>query len=291
MIGPTQAVSGLVAASVAVKEAISSMLGPEAPGSAPAEVNLARSIDELMTPDFTALIGPVSSPSGASGDVVPLSQSEAAASDASSQTGTQSSSANAGGAGSSGYQGGRRGFGLGGSGFGGMSGGGYRSGAGAFSQEIAETSSASDSSESVTDPISDDGLGHVPSIEDDARAFEPPASGAGPGSGGGPSPGDVDLPGPSGNQPTQPSAPTFSGNPPANGGGPSDSHPVPPSVLEPLLDELDVPPTIAGPNPLRRSPAGLDEPGVFQIAEPSTMALFAIGTAVAVRRRARRRAQ
>ena len=290
MIGPTQAVSGLVAASAAVKEAIASMLGPDAPESAPAaEVNLARSIDELMAPDFTGLIGPASSPAGAPGDVVPLGQSESAASDASSQTGAQSSTVNAGGTGSPGYRGGRPGSRFGSPGFGGMSNGGSSAGSGAFSQEIAETSSASESSESVTDPFSDDGLtsGLVPSIEDDAKAFDPPAIGSGPGSGGGPSPGDVGLPSPNGNQTPQPSVPTFSANPPANGGGPSDPDPVPPSVLEPLLDELDVPPGIAGPNQLRTLPAS--EPGVFQIPEPSMMALFAIGTAAAVRRRARRR--
>jgi len=46
MVGPTQAVSGIVAASVKVMEAVSAALGPDTPPSAPvAAPNLARSID------------------------------------------------------------------------------------------------------------------------------------------------------------------------------------------------------------------------------------------------------
>jgi hypothetical protein len=70
-----------------------------------------------------------------------------------------------------------------------------------------------------------------------------------------------------------------------------DNNPIPqPSELDPLLDELDIPSAIAGQVPLRTSPAGLgDEAGVFQIPEPSTLALLAIGAAGVARRRVRRR--
>ena len=255
MVGPTQAVSGLVAASAAVMEAISAALGQEEPApSAPvAAPNLARSFDELMTPDFTALVGQApSSPAAEPGDSVPAGQPAAAASAASSQTGTQSSSGYNGGTGSPGYGGGgasRSGSGSPGSG--GMG----SSNSGAFSQEIAEASSTSESSGPlVTDTLSDNipGLdqGHVPSVEDDTRAFGPSAPGTGPASGGSPSsdvPPDIDLSIPDNNAMPQPSVPTFSANPPSNGTTPTDSHPVPPAVLDPLLDELDIPSAVARP--------------------------------------------
>jgi hypothetical protein len=310
MIGPTQAVSGVVTASVAVTETFAQLLGgvdhakPTAM-SAP-QTSFQEWFDAALN-DFSQMIGTLA-PQGeselsASVDAMP------AVTTAGDQSSTQDSSGFAGGGGS----GNRAARSTPGSGTSGVGGGGGSS-SGSFADTPAgrqlaasdlalESAAASLTAGNLDDAIIE-GFGGAP-----FDSLDPVALGPGPGS----NPGDPSsIPGvelvPAHN-PFSPSSPvpSLAGDPtpsipggtrPSVNGGPTEGGPPAPpvnnvpsrAVIEDLLDDQGIPATAAAElDSLRNASAGRQSgTGVFQVPEPSVLLLGAVGTAAIARRHRRR---
>lgn len=314
MIGPTQAVSGIVTASVAVRESFAQLLGgvdrPRPNATSAPQTSFQEWFDAALN-DFSQMIGTLP-PQGESELSASVEALPALTTAGDQSNNTQSDSSGFGGAGGSGNRAGRSTPGSGMSGVGG--GGGSSSGSFADTpagRELAAMDLALDSSAtSLTAGNLDDaiieGFGGAP-----FDALDPVALGPGPGS----TPGDPSsIPGvalvPSHN-PSSPSspAPPLAGDPTpsipggttpsVNGGPTAGGSPAPPvnnvpspAVIEDLLDDLGVPPaTAANLDPLRSAAPTLNsELGLLQIPEPSVVLLGAVGAAAVARRYRRRNA-
>jgi len=313
MIGPTQAVSGVVTASVAVTETFAQLLGgvdqakPTAT-SAP-QTSFQEWFDGALN-DFRQMIGTLAPQSeselSASVDAMP------AVTTAGDQSSNTQDSSGFGGGGGSGNRAGRSTPGSGMSGVGG--GGGSSSGSFADTpagRELAasdlalESAAASLTAGNLDDAIIE-GFGGAP-----FDSLDPVALGPGPGG----NPGDTSsIPGVAlvpAHNPFSPSSPvpSLAGDPtpsipggttPSVNGGPTAGGPpappvnnVPsPAVIEDLLDDLGIPATAAAElDSLRNASAGRQSgTGVFQVPEPSVLLLGAVGTAAVARRYRRRNA-
>ena len=305
MIGPTQAVSGVVTASVAVTETFAQLLGgvdpPKPKPTSVAQASFQEWFDAALN-DFSQMIGTLP-PQGESELSASLDALPAVTTAGDQSSNTQDSN----GFGGGGWSGNRSGH-AGSSGLGAAGGGGGHA-TGAFAdtpagRELAAMDLALESSEaslgtgSLDDAIIE-GFGGAP-----LDPMDPVGAGSGPGSNpgdGSPSPGVALVPAVPANNPSSPSSPSVAGGPtpsvdsgPTAGASPAPSvNNVPsPAVIEDLLDDLGVPPAAAANlDPLRSAaPALISETGLLQIPEPSVVLLGAVGAAAVARRYRRRNA-
>lgn len=306
MMGPTQALSGVMTASVAVMETFSALVGPDtATPKAPASTrSRPQWVDDFLTPDFTKLslgADPASSDVGTVGSGASEADAIAGASSAAASQG-QGGAGSVGASGWPGYGGGAVGAGGGGSGLGlGGGGGAPIESLAATDQGLAQELALLDVSAGPPTFALDPGIagdGFVPggfggSVPPGGSAADTPPGGSVPGSPAGPGAGE--LPGGSaGNGPTlgdsltpQPpaSGPSSSGNPPFPPTPFADGGPPPPIIKDLLGDPGAESPDL--PEASGTAPGGI---GIgfrlTEVPEPSTLVLISLGLA-ALRSRSR----